>query len=299
MTFIAERRATAGALVYSPGILGIGTVHFVDNRRGIEHSESVALVALGGGDQVDWTTASELAAEVPGELPAESAAAGVAAWEPVPSAMARGSSYAAWRRELSEHLYRRRRLEVLTAPALGVVARPGEGERELRGRLAQQAHEAADRAKDELRERHGVRVDRLSERLRKAEQRVERERDQAQRARFDTLATVGAGALGALFGRRMGGLRTTLRGVGRSVDQHRDVGRAEEDVAEIRRQLVELEVELRGELEAVTEQHDPRSIPLEPIQIAPRRQDVVVDRVVLAWLPKRRSGDGRLVDTWR
>jgi hypothetical protein len=73
--------------------------------------------------------------------------------------------------------------------------------------------------------------------------------------------------------------------VSRSYKQATDVGRARETVAALQAQLEELEAQLAAELETLGGALDLATEALEPVVVKPRRLDVSVRAVGLAWAP--------------
>jgi hypothetical protein len=279
---------SAAAVVYRPALFAQARIHFVDVKRGLEHMEEVALVAELAAGGVDWFAAEELPAE---RAAGASASAAGAAFAPLPAAAARARSYAAWRKALEECLYRTRRCALLRSAALGEVSRPGESEREFRVRLAERARERRDEEVARLRERHGARVERLEERRRRAAQAIERERGQVRQQRLQAGMSIGTAVLGAVFGRKRLSVATlsragsAARGVGRTVQEGEDVERAEENLRAVEAELRQLESELAAEVEALGGRFDAAAETLEPLALKPRKADVEVHRLALAWLP--------------
>jgi C4-dicarboxylate-specific signal transduction histidine kinase len=105
--------------------------------------------------------------------------------------------------------------------------------------------------------------------------------------------SVGATVLGALFGRKIGSARnvgratTAARGVGRTSRERGDVRRARERVASEEQKLRELERELEEHLAKLREEHDPAHAEIEVLEIPPRKSDLSVERLALAWAPPR------------
>jgi phage host-nuclease inhibitor protein Gam len=87
-----------------------------------------------------------------------------------------------------------------------------------------------------------------------------------------------------------------MRGAGRAAQQKADVERAREDVASLQAQLQELEAELREEIASIAADYERIDADVEDLAIAPRKSDITVDRVALAWVPCRRDGGGRILD---
>lgn len=176
------------------------------------------------------------------------------------------------------------------------MSEPGESERDFRIRAGDAAREARDREVEALREKYAARIATQAERVRRAEQRVAKEREQARSAGFSTAVDLGATVFGALFGRRrlssgtVGRASTAMRRIGRSLEQKQDVGRAAETLAAEREKLTALEERCAGEVAELAARHDPQALEIEAWAVKPRRSDVEVRRVALAWAPYRGSG---------
>jgi hypothetical protein len=65
-----------------------------------------------------------------------------------------------------------------------------------------------------------------------------------------------------------------------------DVGLAEDSVDAVRARRAELEAEIQGAVAGLTAGYDPAAERLETIPVRPRKADVEVRRVVLAWVPE-------------
>ena len=74
----------------------------------------------------------------------------------------------------------------MTAKALKLTSNPGESEGDFRARLAQSLREHRDGAVSKLREKHAAKLKSLDERLRRAADRVEREKSQYSQRKLDT-----------------------------------------------------------------------------------------------------------------
>jgi hypothetical protein len=132
----------------------------------------------------------------------------------------------------------------------------------------------------------------LTERIRRAEQAVAREREQAQQQRLQTVVSVGATLLGAFVGRKavsattLGRATTAARGVGRSAKEAQDIGRAEDTVEALKAQLAALEAQFQAEPAAVADASAAQTESLEPVHLKPKRTQITVTLVTLAWSPQ-------------
>ncbi len=290
--FVRPRSDVDGeSLRYVPAVLGMARMLYRDTRKGIDHREDVVLLRkVEPGDlDVHWDEARPFGVD-PDRLDAEPLPE--AGFEAVPPILADGDRYAAWERDLRDHLYRSRPLVLLTSRAAGETSQPGEAEREFRVRVAEKLRERRDEAVDALRAKFKARIRRAEESIRTAEAAVDRERDQARRAKLDTALFVGEGLLTAFLGRRSSGVRRAgraARGVSRSQKEAQDVARAEDTLGARIERLEALERDLAEEIDGLESRYDPAAEELDSVKIQPKQRDVDVRRVVLAWVPVRRS----------
>ena len=105
------------------------------------------------------------------------------------------------------------------------------------------------------------------------------------------MKTFFASMLGALMGRRavslstLGRATTAARGVSRSMKETQDVDRAQVKVQEVEAELAALNADLERELAAVGGPGTSET-PLDVIEIKPKRGNVDVRLVALAWQPQ-------------
>ena len=285
----APVRGAGEGIVYRPALLGLAEAHFADAKSGVSSTERIARIA-GIGESVDWSAGDDVAFD-PADLEKEpESGAGFAA---LPGEGGRPASYAVWRKDLAAWIYRERALTVWRSPSSGEVSKAEESEADFRARLAQGARERRDAAADALRQKYAPRLAALQERLRRSQQTVAREKQEATQAGIQTAISVGATVLGALFGRRtisattIGKATTAARGAGRTMKQAGDVGRAEESAGAVEQQIRDLDAELQRELDASALATDPAAEKLETVTLRPKKTDVTVRSVGLVWLPYR------------
>lgn len=288
-------RADGARLVYEPRLIGVASIRFADARRGVDEHREVAVLApiTGEAVAVDWESA-QTADLTAGDLEAEPA--GEAQFASLPPAASRAASYRRWNRELGTWLHRTQRLPLFALDK--AVSRPGESERDFRLRLQQAAREQRDAAAERLRETYAPRIAALQEKIRRAEQAVARESEQAAQSGLQTAISVGATILGAFLGRKtvsastLGRATTAARGAGRVLKERQDVGRAQETLDAQRQQLADLEAAFEAEAARLGDAAAPLTAELTSLGIAPTRQNVSVRLLALAWTPSGRGVPG-------
>jgi hypothetical protein len=284
-----ERLPAGAKLVYRPAVLGNARIHYTQAKTAVDHSEEIHLLAAVEGEVTRevWESADVLEEEPDLDTEPETGA-GFAA---LPSELAVAKTYAALSKSLADHVYRSRRLSLLTIASPKLVSQPEEPEGAFRARLALAVREHRDAQIEKLRRKYAPKIAALQEQLRRADQRIERERSQATQQTFQTAVSIGASVLGALFGRKLGsrtnlGRATTgFRSAGRVVSQRQDVAQAQDTSEAIEQRLADLEREFQQETAAIQSAADAQTMPLETLEIRPKKTDISITRVALVWVP--------------
>ncbi len=297
--FVPVRGATADVF-YQPRLLGTATLRFADSKLGVDQLQTVVTLAdfSDSAAGVDWDSLQEAAvAESDLEVQPQPSAQ----WSEVPAGATQPKSYAGWKKDLADALFRTRQIEIRRSTELGLISKPGESERDFRIRLADEGRQERDRQVDALRAKFAPKVAALQERIRKAEAAVDREQSQTTQQTVSAALSVGATVLGSLFGRgrfTVNKAATAARGVGRAFGEAGDVGRAKDNVAALTEQLAAAQGELDAAVQGITERADPASTPIEVIAVRPRKTGVDVRRIALGWVPYSRREDGSIVPSW-
>ncbi len=298
-TFLTRTQSLTAdtTLLYRPTLMAGGRLHFVNATRGIDRWRELATMApLGTGKiGVDpWGGSNALDATPDTELEPEEGAA----FAKLPSAATQPKSYASWARSLKSHLYREHAMPLWRCRAYKAYSEVGESEGAFRGRIAQIAREQRDVQIEKLRKRYEPKLARIQERIRKADEKIEREEEQYKAQKRSTWISVGTTILGALFGRRARGVGTasragtTMRSAGRASKEKADIERAKEDAKVQRAALMKLEASFKTELDELQGAIEPTSFELEETPLHPRKSDISVDPVSLAWAPWSVDADG-------
>jgi hypothetical protein len=282
-----------GAAVYEPALLGAAQVRFTDVKAGVDATRDVVVATpiTSGVVAVDWSQATEVDLAVDDLLREPPAGA---TFTELPAAAQKAKNYPTWTKNFAAWLAQAQSLDALRSDAYGLVSKPGENERDFRVRLAQAAREARDEEVARVRQKYASKAAALQERLRRAQQAVAREQEQASASRMQTAISFGSTVIGALFGRKtlsattLGRATTAARGVGRSMKESGDVARAQESVSAVQAQIQELEASLQTEIAGIEASHTANES-LTPLSIKPKRGGIQVQLVALTWMPQARS----------
>ena len=288
--FFAPARPGLMTLAYEPMLFAKASVRFVDPKRGVDVARDVTkLVQFGSGAVlVDWASAEDADIDA---ADLETAPAGPATFAPLPPAAAKAASYGTWQKEFARWLQQDQVLSIFFDAATGLTSQPEETEAAFRARVNLTDREARDAEKERLRQKFAPKVATLTERIRRAEQAKQVQEQQASDAKLQTGISVLGTIAGALFGRKavsigtLGKATTAARGMGRSMRESSDVGRANETLETYKAQLQELEHDIEAEIAGLEAGAAPPSRAFTAIEIRPKKTHVTPERVVLIWRP--------------
>jgi hypothetical protein len=291
-------------VIYRPHLLGVGRIHYESKTAQVDvQSQVVARFPLkDAAVPVDWQAGEALDLD-PNDL--EKSGVEGAGYGALPSAAGDSGNYQRWEKDFKTWLYGSQRLRLLRSPGLKLLSAPGEGEGEFRARLALAGREARDQAVEKLRAKYGPKLTTLQDRVRRAQQAVERESSQAKTQQMQTAISFGATLLGAVVGRKaisattLGRATTAARGVGRAAKEKDDIARAEQSLEAVKTQLADLEAEFAQETAELKSRMDRGAESLEPVEIKPTKTGIAVDTLVLAWAPYWKGEKGQSTPAWR
>lgn len=286
-------------LVYVPCVLAAAGMLYTNARLNISEKRSLLLSVepLGSGDGIDWNDAAEL--DVDANAVEREPLTGALFGE-CPAALAKVKAYPTWQKELRRWLRTERPLTLFKSGRLKETSQPGEVERDFRIRLQQLGNELRDQRVAKLRLRYDAKVARLEDRLRRAQQVVEREAEQVRGYKMDTAISFGTALLGALLGRKRvsatsaSRVGTAVRKAGRLGKQSGDVRRAEETVESVRAQLLELEQRFDADVDALDDAYDAQAETLKDVTVRATSTNIHVQFIGIGWVPHIEDAKRRL-----
>ncbi len=276
-----------GEFVYHPALLASTQLHYVYGKAGLDAwFDRLLLTPLGEGTPAEiWSGAHVVD---PRQLGIRSEPREPRGYLPIPRGTLTASRRKALAAALKAHLVQSAAITLGECKPLKLFARPGESYDAFVARVRQAHRERRDTELARLRERWARRVETARTAVRRAEERVAREKGQARSAQLDTALGVGTTVFGALFGRgtvsgHASRAASAARRAGRARREGSEVERAETELTEKRAELAELEATMAAELDAL---RDADAVPeITPIRVAPRKGDLQITRLAFAWYP--------------
>jgi hypothetical protein len=296
-------RTLGMSVVYEPRLFASATVHFLDTKKQIDETRelSVLVPITNGTVPLDWNQVgfSDIPADDLDAHPVENAT-----FADLPAPASQAKNYKAWEKTFVDWVYRNHTLEIWKSPLLETTSQAGESKRDFRIRLQQLAHESRDAETEKLRKKYAPKLAAIEVRIRRAQQTVDREEEQATQHKFQTAISFGATILSAFLGRKaisgtsMGKATTAIRGLSRSMKENQDVDRASENVEALTQQRVSLDAEFKEEADALAGRWNLQEEALETVTVRPKQSDITICLVGLTWAPLWMDEEGRQIPTW-
>ncbi|HVF16231.1 MAG TPA: hypothetical protein VNA21_04945, partial [Steroidobacteraceae bacterium] len=278
----------SAAKTLMPRVLGTVRLHFADKATGVDAWETRSYLApLSDGGDADWPSAevsADLAPSLTTQAPQD------ARYLEGPATLLRAQSYQAWAKALASFAFERATLEVFRSALVDTASAASETESEFRARVALSLREKRDEAVEALRRKYAPKLTSLEDQIRRAQERIARERSQLSEQKVHTALSVGTSILGALLGRKklsatnVGRIETAARGAGRIGRESGDVERAEESLEVLQRRRLDLDSEFEQETQRLQTQFDSSTAAIDRVSIKPRKSDIEVKETALVWV---------------
>jgi len=281
-------------LLYRPVLLAQAAVRYLDRKQNLDHLEQVS-AQVGEADRsgiVRWDDWLHPPVE-PADLdrgPAPGAAF-TDLWAPLNEAAQLRTLEA----DFKDYVYHGGGLKLMANSALKLVSQPGTTEASFREQLSEAARKARDEEVDSLKDKYEAKIDRVRDRLQKEERELAEDQSMLSSRKMEELATHAENILG-LFG----GSRSSRR-VSSSLTKRRMTTQAKANVEEsveviedLQKELVEMEAELKAEIDEIQQRWADVASQVEETVITPYKKDIRIELFGVAWVPFWRIQAGEM-----
>ena len=220
-----------------------------------------------------------------------------AAHEPVPTELSNPKAYARHEKAYKAFLLETNAMDLMSVPEHKLASEPGETEEDFRIRAGLQLREEREEQIEKLRKKFAVKTERLVEKACRAVAKIEKEKAQVSGQRLRTLISFGTAALSVFLGRKAGGIgraSTGIGSIGRTGKEKLDVEHAKQALEAIRQQQAALETEAQEELDRLAKSFDPAHLQIKTIRVTPRKSDLAIQKMGVAWIPYAADAFGSL-----
>jgi hypothetical protein len=271
---------------YQPKVIGAGSIRFTDTKAKLDVLiDKVFTVELSeGAISLNWSDAKEqkFSVETLETVPADGAK-----YMALPAVASKPPQYKIWSKDFAGWLATHQKFYLLKSPSTGEYSLPNESDKQFRIRLNESATRARDQAVAQLRSKYTPKVNSLQAKVLQAEQKVQREQEEAKERQMEAAISIGATVLGAFarpksIGR---GASSAAKEAARAVQHQQEIARSEQTLASLRQQFQQLQDDFAKEVAAVKAKYEPTTEVFETISIAPKKTNINVRLLALIWQP--------------
>ncbi len=263
---------------FSPSVMAQCTLNYFNQTRAIDEEENLCLkLELNPVDNsIDWDNsvqsdeAKTCFEKLPRNAPSD------AQFEEVPDFIANDKNLRKTTKSLKDWLYHEHKLALFRCKSPKLESQPYESLKDFKVRLNDLLDDKKEQAIDTLKERYAKKEKVLTDRLSRAEEKLEKEESDTS----NSFINVGITVLGALFGKS----RASIGRAGSRVLKERgDVNRQEERVEKIKNDIEELEEELEDKVDDFVDEFNIDAVDIEEFAIKLRKTDIQIDDIAVVW----------------
>jgi Helicase HerA, central domain len=300
---VRSSKPQGARLVYEPRVMGVAKIYYQDNKTGVDTTVDQSLLGgfAKGTVAFDWESAepTEFTDADMDRAPAEGPS-----FSDLPSEASKPKSYEAWKKSLTDAMFRSQKLELLYADTTEQYSKPGEKEREFRARMDQSARELRDDKIEALRAKIAPKVAMLQERLRKAEAAQEAKAANRTSSILGAAVSVGSAVLSGFLGRKtisaasVSKAATAMRAGSRVYKDQQAVGAAADTVEAVQQQIADLDAQLKSDIDEISSATSALTAKLATVTVRPKKTNISVKMVALAWTPTWVDESGDATPAW-
>jgi hypothetical protein len=276
-------------LHYKPTIFGSGTVRFLDSKQSIDKQieKSLIIEDLERKSFVDWKTAKQSRLGIADLLnTTDQVSDKESFFELTPELANSPAEFKKLSKDLNDFLYYNSVLKLKMNDDLDIVQFPEESDRDFQIRLLQRSREERDIEVDKLKEKYAKKLDKLEDKLSKLEFDLADDEAEYKARKREEFVGAGESVLSIFMGSRRTSRATTIARRRRMTSKaKRKVDETKEDIARVKEDTTKLEDELKKAVEKIVEKYEKVSEDLSMKEVKPRRADVRINLVALAWKP--------------
>ncbi|MFK7887770.1 MAG: ATP-binding protein [Gammaproteobacteria bacterium] len=297
--YVPARLRGDGELVYQPRALGVADLTFANARYGVDLTRQLIVGTEFGVPPVvvDWAKGAPLGI---GLEDLETSPLDEVGYLLLATEATKAKSFTGFEKLFKRWIKTDNVLNLYRSKVFKLVSTAQETEGDFRVRLQMTATEQRDVKVAALRQKYATKIAALDEKLRKANQTLEKEQEQASQKKMDSLLGAGTAILGVLLGRKKlsatsaSKMRRAVSGFGSSRKEAGDVERAKETILKIEQTLEDTAERLQAEVDALELKFDVSSEELQVLTIKPKSTDTFIHAVGIVWVPFYRATDGKL-----
>jgi hypothetical protein len=274
-----------GKIRVMPSLMLNYTVRFFNKKRGIDKTISKWAVAPEPNNmsEINWGQIREIDPQIIYTQPVYSSDNLV--YHHIPSQYNTVKELNHYRKKFSDYLYRNQKFSIGTHPGLKLIQTQNESRADFIGRVKLAAREERDAEIDKLENKYDTKLDRINSRISRLTGSLSADKAEYDARKREEVFGVGETVLGVLLGRRRStGITTASRRRRMTTKTKFKIDDTKKEIEQFKQELAELEIELKGLVDGITEKWVSVQNNIVEYLVTPRKTDVDVDELKIGWI---------------
>jgi hypothetical protein len=273
------------SIVYKPRLLARYSLHFANKKRDVDktiHAQALAPEPDNLG-MIDWSEMEEVQTAF---ISSEPYGTREIYYEDLPEEINTIRKLKGISKKLNDFLYYNRSFDLKIHNGLKAYQKPEETLQEFTIRIKQLAREHRDYEIDKLEKKYEKQLDRLQDRIDGLSRDLSSDQAEYEARKREEVIGIGETVLGYFMGRRRTTAGTTASRRRRMTSRvKRNIEDTKEEINDLKSDYEELESELREQVDDLIDRWSDSPNKIEDFRIKPRRSDVNVESLMIAWVP--------------
>ncbi|TFH13684.1 DUF87 domain-containing protein [Candidatus Bathyarchaeota archaeon] len=189
------------------------------------------------------------------------------------------------RKDFSNYLYRNQRHIISSHPKLKITQSQNETRTDFIMRVKQAAREERDNEVDKLEKKYESKLDKINTKIDQLTRSLDSDEAEYDARKREEVLGAGETIIGVLLGRRRtAGITTASRRRRMTTKSKYKIDDTKRDIEDLKKDVSELEDELRTQVQEITDKWMSVDDDIVEVAITPRRADIEVGDVAIAWI---------------
>ncbi len=270
-------------VTYEPLLIARSTINYYDKRLGVDRQDSSVMLLPSNEIGARWDKAQKVASD---KIRFLNSPTGNSTFRSVPTQFNTAEKIQALGRLLPDYLLQSSRLKIFAHKDLNVTQRQDEDERAFAIRIRDAARERRDAEVAKIQDDYDAKISRIQDKISSLQRSLSSDQEEVQARKREEYIGAGETVLGFFIGRkRTTGVTTAARRRRMTEKAQNDVQETQGKLTDLRRDVDELEAELRDKVSEVTSKYDNVPNEVSTIEVRPNRSGIKIDLLGIAWAP--------------
>jgi len=267
--------------IYEPRLIARSTIGYYEKKLGVDRQESSILLLPTDEIGARWDKAQIYA---PDKIQLSNYPVKNAFFKAAPSEFNTAEKIKAMGRILPDYLLQASRLKIYSHKGLNIAQTGGEDERAFAIRLRDAARERRDSEVAKIQSDYEDKMSKLQSKISTLERALSSDQAEIQARKREEYLGAGETILGFFMGRRRtSGITTAARRMRMTQKAQDDAKETQAKIDDIKKDIKELEGELRDAVDKVRSKYDNVPNEVTTIELRPKRGDIKIDLLGIAW----------------